>query len=111
LLGHTDQHFAFLVALYSENFCRIKNIKKIIYNCINKKENKFQFRTQVTLSFLASLNLSENNPEDQKMIDRLFRRFVRADAKDWNNTLRRDEMTKQEERDRTNQSEFTLVGR
>ena len=111
MLGHTDQHFALLVALYSENFCRIKKKKKSFTTALIKKENKFQFRTQVTLSFLASLNLSENNPEDQKMIDRLFRRFVRADAKDWNNTLRRDEMTKQEERDRTNQSEFTLVGR
>ena len=69
------------------------------------------FLTQVTLSFLASMGLSENNPEDQKMIENLFRRFVRAEGKDWTNLTRRDELNRIELRDKTNQSQFTLAGR
>ena len=66
---------------------------------------------QVTLSFLASLNLTENNLSDQKLIDKLFRRFIRADARDWTNVTKRDMLATEEENGRKNFSEFTLNGR
>jgi len=66
---------------------------------------------QVTLSFLASLNLTESNLSDQKLIDKMFRRFIRADAKDWTNVTKREILTKVEENDRKNNSEYTLNGR
>ena len=66
---------------------------------------------QVTLSFLASLNLTENNLSDQLTIDRLFRRFIRADARDWTNETRRNFLTAEEAKEKKNFSSFTLDAR